>query len=660
SDESIYLFRGGGSCPVFSGTWEHTAEKICLPAPQKTARAVRTSHPDEYLEVFHALRKIRRLLRKGISPEEICIILRTADLRVKILEDLSRAFNLPLEVNAGVTLFKEPALMHFISFLTMISPLLKPDAPRVIKAFSCPAFEQDLSYFLKSAESRKTDLLKTLLEKKDADEGLSHFFGVADRLRKNLENGAGILATVRSAYRECGYFDLSVEDKQTSLLFHYFISITEEYFSIYPESTYEEYLNSLEEIIQFYGREEYLPPKKESIQVMTVHEAGGRFFSHVFVLGANDGNFPRHYRPDTFPFFTSSEREKMGLSPVYSLEEHLEEERRIFRKALSRAGEYLYISSVETQDGPVVSPFLGEMAEQAHIEKEESEELFLPGKKEDILDEDEFGTFYAPAPAPFRREDLLKPFLLPKEFRFSYSKLDLYRRCPLRFFLQELLHIRLPAAWGAEKGKIVHRIMKELHSNWPRNPFPDEAGGFLQRRTEEELAGLSFLTLWEKEHYKNRIIRTLRSYTEKAVRFEVLETETKADLEKNGRSFNLRVDRIDRENGGVVIVDYKTGKETGGERKLLNQFQEGKEIQFTLYSEVLSSRYPSIEAFRIIRLQDETAFITLSAEKVRRFLPGCWAGIEELCRKIEEGDLRPGEKQQECFGCLFKDVCLHE
>ena len=75
-----------------------------------------------------------------------------------------------------------------------------------------------------------------------------------------------------------------------------------------------------------------VPETPGAVQIMTVHTAKGLEFNSVFVLRANSGSFPSHYREAVFEF--PPELRAMPLTDD-SKEIHTQEERRLFYVALT-------------------------------------------------------------------------------------------------------------------------------------------------------------------------------------------------------------------------------------------------------------------------------------------------------------------------------------
>jgi DNA helicase-2/ATP-dependent DNA helicase PcrA len=82
----------------------------------------------------------------------------------------------------------------------------------------------------------------------------------------------------------------------------------------------------------------------DAVQVMTVHAAKGLEFDHVYVLRLVQRGFPSGERPRLFEFPTELMREEQPQGSF-----HIQEERRLFYVAVTRARNRLTLNTVENK-----------------------------------------------------------------------------------------------------------------------------------------------------------------------------------------------------------------------------------------------------------------------------------------------------------------------
>ena len=112
-----------------------------------------------------------------------------------------------------------------------------------------------------------------------------------------------------------------------------------------PFSTMEEWFAHVEEYTQALCRKENMRQKEQKgIQLMTIHAAKGLEFDTVFLIEANEGQIP----------YKKAKKE-----------EEIEEERRLFYVAMTRAAEVLKICYVKQKNGKETTPsrFVSELLE---------------------------------------------------------------------------------------------------------------------------------------------------------------------------------------------------------------------------------------------------------------------------------------------------------
>lgn len=183
--------------------------------------------------------------------------------------------------------------------------------------------------------------------------------------------------------------------------------------------------------------------------------------------------------------------------------------------------------------------------------------------------------------------------------RISYSALEIFKRCPLKFKLSQIDKIKTPKSKEALFGTLIHKILKILH----------EPGMIIP--TEEDI--LKYFTAnWDASIYSDEReatfafaqgIKILKDYYAKnyPVDFNVLALETpfEVPIESGGEMHLItgRIDRVDKiENGSLEIIDYKTTK------KMPSQDAVDKDLQLSVYHMGVSNRWPSlIQEGRLIK-----------------------------------------------------------
>jgi len=185
--------------------------------------------------------------------------------------------------------------------------------------------------------------------------------------------------------------------------------------------------------------------------------------------------------------------------------------------------------------------------------------------------------------------------------RLSYSALEAYQTCPLKFKFREIDRIRTPQTKEAFFGSLIHEILKILHE-------PSQ----LAIPTEEEILKI-FSEKWDPSFYEDpqeetiafaQGVKMLKNYYagNYPARFNIvsLETRFEASVLDKGEAHIITgiIDRIDKnENGIFEVIDYKTSKKMPAQKFVDNN------LQLSVYHLGVANRWPSlVEQNRPVKL----------------------------------------------------------
>ncbi|MCR4313947.1 MAG: ATP-dependent helicase, partial [Candidatus Uhrbacteria bacterium] len=180
------------------------------------------------------------------------------------------------------------------------------------------------------------------------------------------------------------------------------------------------------------------------VRIMTVHAAKGLEFKHVFVVNLVAQRFPTNQKSDAIPL-----PEGLGSSPANDKDAHLEEERRLFYVAMTRAKQGLYFTSAQDYGGTrsrKLSRFLSELGYDTPSPARETLEVF---------DEDQ-GTPTTPESST--------TFPLPKQF--SFTQLAAFKTCPLQYKFAHILKVPVMGKWTFSFGKTMHNTLQRFFTLW--------------------------------------------------------------------------------------------------------------------------------------------------------------------------------------------------
>lgn len=171
----------------------------------------------------------------------------------------------------------------------------------------------------------------------------------------------------------------------------------------------------------------------------------------------------------------------------------------------------------------------------------------------------------------------------------SYSALDTFQTCPLKFKYQEVEKIKTEKSPEAVFGSLIHSTMKFIHS-----------GNFILPTQKQALD--YFAKSWNSKIFKDEIsersafaqgVKIVQDYYKKndPSKVQIVDLESRFTIEipdKNEKHLvSGFIDRIDKLEEGYEIIDYKTA------RKLPSQALIDDNLQLLIYLLAFLKRYPN-------------------------------------------------------------------
>lgn len=371
----------------------------------------------------------------------------------------------------------------------------------------------------------------------------------------------------------------------------------------------------------------------DTINLMTVHASKGLEFEAVFMINLVAERFPTRNKSDVIDV-----PDELIKETLPSGDEHIQEERRLFYVGMTRAKKYLYMTLAKNYGGKrdkVPSGFLNEtgieiktVEKTATKTKESQETLF--GMKSGFRD----------------REVVEIKDLIPK--RMSYTQIDTYNACPLKYKYSFILRIPTLPNHALSFGNTIHETLKEFHTrkkfgkevsleelisiyekNWIPLGYQDE-----KHRNERFESGKKVLSDYYSRHNKDEN------------KIEMLEKGF--NLKIGGTDFFGRIDRIDRlDDGSVEIIDYKTGSEK-------SQRDVDRDAQVTIYAmaakEALELKPGPLSLYFL------EAGEKISTTRTEEDLENQKDKIIETVEKIKKGRFEANPSKQ-CDWCDYRDIC---
>jgi len=255
----------------------------------------------------------------------------------------------------------------------------------------------------------------------------------------------------------------------------------------------------------------------DAVQLMTVHAAKGLEFSHVFILRMNQGAFPVRPRRRVFEFPEALMKEELPRGDF-----HIQEERRLFYVALTRARDRLTLTTIASQKSKP-SVFLDDILLDPAVKRRDVIQL-APR----VPPAEPAGS--APvSPAPAGPASLFPASSAPprvfcsvaewagefhppvsEPLRLSASAIDSYRTCPQRYLFSH--GWSLPEGPRAAKsfGSVMHTTIKRFIGELRKGnvlPFDEVATIYAQ-----EWTSAGFEDDYQEAEYKRDGLEQLRAF----------------------------------------------------------------------------------------------------------------------------------------------------
>jgi DNA helicase-2/ATP-dependent DNA helicase PcrA len=390
---------------------------------------------------------------------------------------------------------------------------------------------------------------------------------------------------------------------------------------------------------------------------MTVHGAKGLEFPHVFVLRVNSHAFPARNRAPLFEFPVRLMKEELPQGDF-----HIQEERRLFYVALTRAQERLTISTV-TEKKNKVPVFIEDIVMDPAVKRRDIRQTApkikkAPEEKEARIEGREQELFPASEEPPkiFARiakwAEVFHP-AVPEPLKLSSSAIENYRKCPQQYAFSYLWSLkegpRATLTFGSVMHTTIKRFMEQLKKG-VKLSFEE-----VQRIYETEWSSAGYEDEYQEAEYKKDGLEQLKTFHAAMVAAPPNVLEQEKGFELPLENDVILKGRIDQVNGlgrnNVEVVDYKTGKP----RK---EADARKDLQLSIYAMAAKEIFEWNPVRLVFHyLQNNTLQVTTRDAKQ----------IEDAEKIVQEtaADIRakqfPAKPGFVCRSCAYKLICpAHE
>lgn len=607
---------------------------------------------DEVQAVAHEI--VERVTSGKASWGDFCILSRAHDPLTPFLETFER-YGIPFVHASSSGLYTKPLVLDVLAYLRVaVDPLNSPAWYRILTHPRLGVPTQDAHDLLALVRRKGYVIAEAMRHAAEAStiseegrERMRDLLTLQEKLAKDAQRCSAAEMFIEVVKKAGMLGDIKglpeVVQKEQFQYLEQFLTRLKRFGESHPgESTLTNFLEEFDAEREA-GEEGALPKDTETgpdvVQMMTVHSAKGLEFRYVFVVNLVEQRFPSVSRSESLPL-------PPGLVPaIPELDDHISEERRLFYVAMTRAKEGLFLLSADDYGGSRArkpSRFLLELGLEKKRPQVRGDRALRDGER------------FEPREEVVRADEI--KLALPEEF--SFSQIAAFTTCPMQYKYAHLLKIPTFGRHQFSFGQTMHATLQKYLERL--QDFQSNQQVALNIPSFELLLDLyhdCFIDEWYpspevKEEYKEKGKEALRTF------YEQVKTETPKPW-KLECGFHLpikdvvlkgRIDRIDTVEGGVEIIDYKTG--TPKEELLWDDKRQL--VIYALAAEQCFNPPLNVVKLTYYYLEDGSTVSFVPTEKEKEKFRKL---VVETVNELKISDFAPEPSVRTCKYCDFKDIC---
>ena len=283
----------------------------------------------DYEEADFVVESIFQKISSGVNPKEIAIMFRN-NSHSRHFEEKLRQFNIGYNFSGGTKFFDRKEIKDAIAYLRIISnPEDNYSLSRIINTPSRGLGKKSQSLMMQESVLKSKSLWDSILSiklTKKARTNMENFVNLIDKCKK--ENKVGNLSYIFDLIMEETGYEEILEKSQDYTDQARFENLGE-FRNLLREQDRD--MVSLSDFLENITVDQTEENEDERINLLTIHASKGLEFDHVFVVGIEEGIFPAKS--------SFMKEDKIGI----------EEERRLFYVAITRARIFLSLSHVASR-----------------------------------------------------------------------------------------------------------------------------------------------------------------------------------------------------------------------------------------------------------------------------------------------------------------------
>ncbi|WP_033542891.1 ATP-dependent DNA helicase [Planococcus sp. CAU13] len=386
-----------------------------------------------------------------------------------------------------------------------------------------------------------------------------------------------------------------------------------------PRGVLSEVYFALKRNLEKFGESLPINSSIDGVLISTVHQTKGLEWPVVIIPLLSSRKFPLPNKGHGTSF-SDEVAGKYGTN--------LEDERRLFYVAATRARERLYFLDANKKENTKRSIFLKDLAKTGTINIKHS--------TSEILD----ANWY------ISQDDLEKDNLPP--IRIGLSDLLIHQDCPFQFGIRRVVGIQPSVGDELGFGKGLHELIQrrlEAEEDWSLSEV---------KRQVDIHVHLPYMTLERENMSKQAIVDRVYFLQTLGALNKNIESEVKIELPVNKGIIYGIIDSLElTENNSLFIRDWKSN--------IHEDFISRYEKQLQFYNFVMKKEGKVIEGTDIVDVGETLKQKKLVAREVDVsdvVVDGLIANLNEAMDQVSSKNFQPTPKKTSCGACDFNKICL--
>jgi len=652
---------------------------------EKTALVAETTKENPPIEIgffsrgiyedFFVTEKIKAEKKAGLAFSEMAVIARQNQDLKELAHYLKRT-EIPVVIEGGEDILKTSVVKKIIKLLRTIDQIDSGSPDTQLFDLLYEDFwgltGLEIVRFLRQANDKKTGLVANLLE----TDKESKFYKLACDLSrwKKEEKNLTFPEFFSKVIEDSGLLRYVLDQKDK--LVH--LSRMNSLFNEIKRQTNQNHKLNLTSFLQNIDLmekqnimilEEAIKTVPEAVTLTTVHKAKGREWKSVFIYRFVDGRWGNNRNWELIKLPTEIlEFGNKSYDPN-------EEERRLFYVALTRAIKQVTISGAVNYE----SVYGNKEGLPASFLEEIDKEKINRTKTDWIEDKAQKALEIAFAKKPREttvtgEAEYLKE--LTANFKMSVTALNTYLTCPYKFKLNNLYRIPKAKEEYLSFGTAVHRALELFHQKFikdksvPRKEFllkefekalekevlTDE--GFARRKKQGQKNLSAYYDFYESSFKKSLATEKYFGYSSySGVLLDDIPLIGKVD----------RVEIVDKNEGTVRVIDYKTGKpksrnEIEGKTKNSDGSYKRQLVFYQILTDLDNSFKPKMVEAELDFIEPNERGVFCKEQFVisKKEVAELKEIIKQTTREIRSLKFQRTNDYSKCIGCDFFDHCWPE